>query len=243
MGRKTRIGLVILLILLVLGGAALWWLRGNLDGLVRRAIQHYGGEMAQAEVSLRAVHIDLANGRGELQGLRIGNPAGFQSAYALQVEHIVLQLDLTTLTAPVVHIESIEVLAPDLIYEKAGGRTNFEVLQGNITRRLNEGAGKPVGPAKPPRRYLVDHFALRKAHAQAQAPFLSGATVNVNLPDLQLQQLGQGQGGLTAEELGQVITRSIERQLKVSINFDKLLKSATTGLHKATDAVKGLFKK
>lgn len=239
MNRKLRLALGALLILALLGGAGLWWLRGNLDGLVRRAIQHYGSEMARAELSLRAVRIDAASGRGELLGLRIGNPAGFKSAYALQVEHIVLQLELATVTDPVVHIESIELLAPDLIYEKVGGRTNFEVLQANIAARLDEVSGPATAPGKPKRRYRVDHFALRKAHAQAH--LLAGATLSVKLPDLQLTRLGEP-NGLTAEELGQVIARGIEGQLRASIRFDKLLKGSTTGLQKATDGLKGLFK-
>jgi uncharacterized protein involved in outer membrane biogenesis len=231
------------LLLLGVGAAGLFWLRGNADRLVRDAIVSYGSQMTQAPVRLGAVKLSASDGLGVLKELSIGNPAGFKTAYALRVEQIAVAVDLASVTREVVLIRQIELIAPDLIYEKAGGRTNFDALQANIAQQLG-GEAKPAAEvkAKPGKKFIVESFALRKARAQVSASFLQGNTVSIALPDISLQDIGKAQGGLTADELGQVIAQAINRQLRASISFDKLLKSTESGLESVGRAVKGLFK-
>jgi len=239
---RRKYALAALLLLLALTAAGLIWLRGNLDRLVRDAIVRYGSEMTQATLRLDAVELSASDGRGVLNGLSIGNPAGFKTGHALQVRQIVLAVDLASVANEVVLIRQIELLAPDLIYEKAGGRTNFDALQANIAQQLGEGGGAPAKHGKPDKRFIVESFALRKARAQVSAGFLQGNTISIALPDISLRDIGKAQGGLTAEELGQVIAQAINRQLRASISFDKLLQSTESGLEGVSRAVKGLFK-
>jgi len=243
MNVRRTYALAALLLLLALGAAGLFWLRGNLDRLVRDAIVDYGSQMTQAPVRLGAVKLSAGDGLGVLRELSIGNPAGFKTAHALRVEQIAIAVDLASLTREVVLIRQIELIAPDLIYEKAGGRTNFDALQANIAQQLGASGGAPAEDGKPGgKRFIVESFALRKAHAQVSAGFLQGNTVSIALPDISLHDIGKAQGGLTADELGQVIAQAINRQLRASISFDKLLKSTESGLESVGRAVKGLFK-
>jgi len=239
--KPRSLALVALCLLLALGAAGLFWLRGNLDRLVRDAIVGYGSQMTQAPVRLGAVKLSAGDGLGVLRELSIGNPAGFKTAHALRVEQIAIAVDLASLTREVVLIRQIELIAPDLIYEKAGGRTNFDALQANIAQQLGA-SGAPAKDGKPGKRFIVESFALRKARAQVSAGFLQGNTVSIALPDISLHDIGKAQGGLTADELGQVIAQAINRQLRASISFDKLLKSTESGLESVGRAVKGLFK-
>ncbi|WIT12738.1 hypothetical protein PFX98_03750 [Paucibacter sediminis] len=240
--KPRSLALVALCLLLALGAAGLFWLRGNLDRLVRDAIVGYGSQMTQAPVRLGAVKLSAGDGLGVLRELSIGNPAGFKTAHALRVEQIAIAVDLASLTREVVLIRQIELIAPDLIYEKAGGRTNFDALQANIAQQLGASGGAPARDGKPGKRFIVESFALRKARAQVSAGFLQGNTVSIALPDISLRDIGKAQGGLTADELGQVIAQAINRQLRASISFDKLLKSTESGLESVGRAVKGLFK-
>jgi len=241
MKRRTLALLAALLLGLALLG--LVWLRGNLDRLARDAIVDYGSRMTRAPVRLGAVKLSAADGLGVLKTLSIGNPAGFKTAHALRVEQIAIAVDLASVTGDVVLIRQIELIAPDLIYEKAGNRTNFDALQANIAQQLGSGGAAPVDKSsKPGKRFIVESFALRKARAQVSAGLLQGNTISVALPDLSLHDIGKAQGGLTAEELGQVIAQAINRQLRASISFDKLLKSTESGLENVGRAVKGLLK-
>ncbi len=233
---KKVIYLLLLLLVLALG-VAVYWLRDNLDGLVAQAIREHGSAMTQSSVKVERVQIDSGNGRGVLQGLFIGNPAGFKTGHALKAEVVELELDLSTLANDVVVVRKIAVLAPDVVYEKGASGTNFEALQKNIARYLG-----PQDPAKPPRKFIVEDFSIRNARAQASAAFMNGQTVAVPLPDLHLRQMGRAQGGATAAELAQQVTAALKAQLSGAVQFDKLMQSAGSALDKAGQAIKGLFK-
>jgi hypothetical protein len=222
-------------LLLALAGGA-WWLYGNLDAIVARAIARYGSQMSGAKVSVEAVQLRSTDGIGVVRGLTIGNPPGFRSDHALKVGVIEVAIDVRTLTDPVVVVKRIAIDSPDIIYEKGDGLTNFDAIQQNIARSL----ASPGSPAQttpsgaPPRKLIVEDFVIRNAHAQATAQALLGKTVSATLPDVHLRQLGRAEGGLTPAQLGQVIARAISQRLVASLGFERVLKSLG-------DRVIGLF--
>lgn len=230
-----KLGLAVLVLLVAVVGA-LFWLRGNVDGLVRQAIVDYGSAMTQAQVEVAAVEIGAADGRGAIRGLSIGNPAGFKTGYAMKVGEIEFVVDIASVAKDVVVIRRISVLAPDIIYEKGEGTTNFDAIQKNIAAYL--------GPSKPQeggKKLIVEEFAVRNAKAQASAAFMGGKTVAVSLPDIVMRDIGKSKGGVTPGELGQEIASALKQRLASTVSFDRLMKSAGEGLESATSAVKGLF--
>lgn len=234
MKRWIMLAFVVLMVALV-GGA--WWLYGNLDHIVARGITRYGNQMTAATVTVESVQLRSADGIGVVRGLVVGNPSGFRTDHALKVGVIEVQVDVRTLTDPVVVIKRIVIDSPDVIYEKGETLTNFDAIQQNIARSLAEGntsSGSADVSASPPRRLIVEDFIIRNAHAQATAPLLMGKTVSATLPDIHLRQLGRAEGGLTPAQLGQIVARAISQRLVASLGFDRVLKSLG-------DRVKGLF--
>jgi len=231
---KWLAGAALLVVLLLAGGA--WWLHGNLDSIVKRAIAHYGSQMTQARVAVDAVEIRSADGSGVIRGLVVGNPAGFRTAHALKVGVIDVAVDMRTLADPVIVVKRIVIEAPDVIYEKGDTLTNFEAIQQNIARALGTSAGGgtagPGGAA--PRKLIVDELVIRNAKAQAAAPGLGGRTVSTTLPDITLRNVGRAQGGVTPAQLGDIVARALSQRLVASLGFDRVLKSLG-------DRVKGLF--
>ncbi len=232
-----KIAVVLLLVVIAVAGA-LFWLRGNLDGLVKGAIEKYGSAMTQATVKVAAVEIEAADGRGVIRGLSIGNPAGFKTAHALQVAEIDVAIDVGSLAADVVTVKKIAVAAPDVIYEKGATMTNFDAIEKNIAAYL--GPAKKEGGGK---KLIVDELVVRDAKAQASAPFMAGKTVSVPLPDIVLRDLGKAKGGVTPGELGQEVVKALKQRLAAAVSFDRLAKSMGEELGKAGSAVKGLFGK
>lgn len=230
-----KFGMVVVVLLAVVVGA-LFWLRGNADALVRQAIVDYGSAMTGAQIEVAAVEISAADGRGAIRGLAIGNPAGFKTAYAMKVGEVELVVDIASLTKDVVVIRKIAVMAPDIIYEKAGGTTNFDAIQKNIAAYLGPAKQEPGG-----RKLIVEEFAVRNAKAQASAAFMEGKTVAVSLPDIVMRDLGKAKGGVTPGELGQEIAVALKQRLASTVSFDSLAKSVGKGLESAGSAVRGLF--
>ena len=230
---KRRLAAAAALLLLVLAGGA-WWVYGNLDAIVLRAITRYGSQMTGAKVSVDAVQLRSTDGIGVVRGLVVGNPPGFRTPHALKVGVIEVEVAVRTLTDPVIVVKRIVIDAPDLNYEKGDTMTNFDAIQQNIARSLASGSpGEKGVTGTPPRKLIVEELLIRGAHARATAPTLLGKTVSATLPDVRLRQLGRAEGGLTPGQLGQVVARAISQRLVASLAFDRLKSLG--------DRVKGLF--
>lgn len=233
--KKVIFSLVALLLLAIAGGA--YWLHGNLDHLVKSAIGNYGSAMTGAKVKVEKVDIRPTDGRGTLEGLQIGNPPGFKSPYALKVGTVELEVELSSLTQDVVVVRKIAVIAPDVIYEKADAITNFDAIQKNIEKYLG-----PASKDSKAKKLIVTEFIIRGAKAHATAPFVGDKTIDAELPDLHLRDLGKAKGGLTPGELGQEVTNALEQRLMASLSFDRLVKSIGSALEKTGKTIKGWFK-
>jgi hypothetical protein len=229
--------LVALAVLLVIALAGLWWLRSNVDHLVASAVTRYGGAMTGATVKIESVNLDTANGRGSLRGLTVGNPRGFKLPYAFKANTIEVELDLRTLTDDVVTVRKIAVLAPEIGYEKGQTQTNIDAIQKNIADYLG-----PSAPGSKGKKLIVQDLVIRNARAIARAPLVGDQTATVSLPDIHLRNLGQTQGGLTPGELGQEVTNAVEQKLISTVRWESLVRATGDALHKAGNAIKGLFK-
>lgn len=233
--RRIVLGAVALIVLAIAGGA--WWLHGNIDAIVKRAIDHYGTQMTGAPVSVGSVQLRTADGAGTVRDLVIGNPPGFRSPHAVKVGLIEFAVDVGTLADPVVRVKRIVIESPDVIYEKGDTMTNFEAIQRNITASLASGdaaSRREPGSDKPARKLIVDEFIIRNARAQATSAALLGQSVSTTLPDLVMRDIGRKEGGITPAQLGDRITRALTQRLVTSLGIDRAVKSLG-------DRVKGLF--
>ncbi|MDT8991044.1 hypothetical protein RQP54_09230 [Curvibacter sp. APW13] len=232
---------IYLLIALVLAatGVGVYWLKGNLDGLVAQAIHDYGSAMTQASVKVDSVMIQTTDGRGELRGLFVGNPKGFKTDHALKAEVVELEVDIASLAKDVIVIKKIAILAPDVIYEKGDGMTNFDALQKNVAQYLGPQEKPKAGEKE--KKFIINEFIIKDIKTQASAAFMDGKTMAVSLPDIHLRDLGKAKGGATSAELTQEIIAAVKGKLTGAVSFDKLMKSTGEALDKAGKAIKGLF--
>ena len=226
-----------LLVLCAIAGAVLYWLSGNLDGLIKNAIAHYGKAMTKAEVAVGSVNIAPADGKGAISDLVIGNPPGFKTAHAMKVGRIELEVDAASMPKDVIVIRRIAIQAPDVIYEKGDAMTNFDAIQKNIAAYLG-----PKKQGKGGTRLIIEELTLCNARAQASAGFMGGKTVSIPLPDISLKNVGKAKGGISPGELGQEIANALKAKLSVAGNFERLKNSTGEVLDKAGSAIKGLLK-
>jgi hypothetical protein len=216
-----KIGLGLLVLFVIIAGA-LFWLRDNLDGLVRDAIVEYGSEMTQAKVSVGNVKIDAVNGECVISNFVVGNPTGFKTPYAFKVDEFTVALDPASITDDVITVRKIAIIAPEVIYEKGARMTNFDAIQKNIAEYLGPSDSEPA----PGKKLIVEEFKMLDSKAQATAEFMDGETVTVALPNLTKRNIGKAEGGITPGELGQRIAGAMERQLLKAVSFDQLGKAA-----------------
>lgn len=223
-----------LLVAVLLAVGSLYWISDNLDEIVADAIAHNGSAMTQGRVGLEKVEIAPKNGKGIVSGVVIGNPKGFKTPYALRVERIELDVDLTTIAKDVTLVRMLVIDKPDVIYENSELGTNFDAIQKNIATYLGPN-GKPQ--QRGGTRLIIEELTICNANAQASADFMGGKTISIPLPDIVLKNLGKAKGGITPGEIGQEITNALKAKLSIAGNFDRLKKSADGTLDKAGRAI------
>ncbi len=248
MSLVKKIGIAAGVLVAVIAGA-LFWLHGNIDGLIRDAIGKYGSEMTQAKVSVGKVKINALDGEGGIYDLFIGNPKGFKTSHAMKVSEFSVAVDPATVTGKVITIKKIAIVGADVIYEKGDSMTNFDAIQKNITSYVGQPAAKSSSDAKPSakdeKKLIVNELTIKGTKAQAASMLTGGKPVAVSLPDITLRNLGKAKGGLTPAELAQEIAGAMQKQLASSVNFDSLGKLVPGGAGEAAGKslgkVKGLF--
>jgi len=228
--KKIGIGLVIFMTIIA---GALFWLRDNLNGLVRDAIVEYGSEMTQAKVSVGSVRIDAVKGECVISDFVVGNPKGFKTPYAFKVDEFTVALDPASIANDVIIIREIAIISPEVIYEKGDRMTNFDAIQKNIADYIGPSDSEPSAGKK----LIVEELKMRDSKAQATAAFMDGETMTVALPNLTKRNIGKAEGGITPGELGQRIAGAMEKQLLKAVSFDKLGDVAGG----AMDQIKSLF--
>lgn len=231
---------ILLAVMVVLLAGVLFWLHGNLDYIVKNAIEKYGSQITGTKVSVSSVQIRATEGTAIVQGLVVGNPEGFKTPYALKVGKIEVELSVSSITGNVVLIKKILVDSPDVIYEKAHGTTNFDVIQKHIAGSSGSSSGGS-NESNSGKKLIVEEIAIRGAKAQASAPFMSGKTLLVDLPNITIRNIGKSKGGVSPGALGRAVGAALKENLENAISFDSLAKSMGNSLNKATNAVKGLF--
>ncbi|MDR2220311.1 MAG: hypothetical protein LBE24_07005 [Methylobacillus sp.] len=215
---------------LVVAGIVIFMLSGNpLGRLVKIAIEEFGPKMTQAEVSVSNVVISASDGEGSISGLKLGNPKGFKTAYALKADKIALSLEPSSLTKDVILIHKIELVGPSIIYEKSGSITNFDAIQRNVEQYLGTSSKeKDSGDSK---KMIIESLSISNAKVNYNG------LMDIDLPNIELRNLGKKSGGVDSSGLAKAIISALNEQMMRSI-----AKAVTGSVSKAADDAKNAVK-
>lgn len=235
--KKILIGIAALLIV---GAIALYLLVGNLDKILKGAIEGAGSELLGVPVTVASVELDLKSGMGQISGITIANPAGYKAANAFRMDTIRLGLDLSSLRKQPIVIRELNIQSPtvDLEVNEQGG-SNMQTLLDNI--KQNSAKTDEKAAEEQPSQEETDTKEPVKLSFTKLA--ITGVTVNgvvpgqeptqVVLPDIVKENVG-GTEGLTPAQVGGVIIGDIAAQSLQAIVEKKLSE-------KMEEAAQGLF--
>jgi uncharacterized protein involved in outer membrane biogenesis len=203
MTRKLSIAAGALVVIVVV---AVSFLGSNLDSIVKKAITRLGSEMTGVDVDVDKVTLALADGRGEIDGLVVENPKGYDGPHAFKLGSIVLDLDAASATKEVVVIKELTIEAPDIVYDKGTDGSNVEAIQRNI-----DAYGKAHGDDKATKddvaaakRFIIQSLQIRNGKIR-----LTGRDTVIDLPPLQLRDVGKSQGGMTGAEIAGIVVKQM----------------------------------
>ena len=183
----------ILVLLLVGAGVYVVVFSGN---LLKDGIETYGPDYLGADVAVDAVDLSLAEGSGEVRGLRIGNPAGYEGDSAMRLGRIKLTLDPQQSTQELVVIKSVVVDGAEIAAIAKGKSTNLQQLMDNVVAAAGiEDSEQETGPGI---KLIIDRLDFTNAKTSVSSDVLGD--MSVDIPDIHLKDIGRASNGVTAAE-------------------------------------------
>lgn len=255
---------VIIAVIVVLG-------LSKLGPIIKSAVNTYGPKMTKTEVRLGDVDISIFSAEANLKDFFLGNPKGFKSPQAMKVGSIHVNVDEKSLTGDTIVIDKIEVVRPDITYEKVRGTDNFQAILNNVKGSSKEAKTSKKESAKEGegKKLIIKDFIIKDGKVDLAVSLgVTEKTVSASLPDIHLKDLGGEKGGATPGEVFEkvfaalykkitspVVTDMLNKELKaMGTSLDALSGGAgkrleaikagdKEGTESVTDKVKGLFGK
>ena len=213
--KKIIVGVLILVV--VVAGVLVFGL-SKLGPLVKTAVNTYGPDITKTEVRLGDVDVSLFSAQAKLKNFYLGNPKGFNAPDAIQVGSILVDVDEGSLTGDTIVIERIEVLSPQLTYEKTAKSDNFQTILSNIRKGQPSGGtasnGGNASTGGPGKKLIIKDFLLKGGKVNLAASLLGqNQSVSADLPDIHLTGIGEKKGGLSPDAAIKAIFDAINKQI------------------------------
>ena len=164
-------------------------------------------------MTLDSATLSLQDGRGELHGLTIANPPGYDSAYAFRMEQVALQVDPLSLSGDVIVIKEILIDGAVLLAEQKATSTNLKEL-------LDTMGGSSAEPATPAEsagdvRLMVEQFSFINNRATLLTS--QWGDKSLDIPDIRMSNIGDTETGLTPQQLANRMTTTLIKQAEQAV--------------------------
>jgi len=118
--------------------AGLMWLYKGKDWLIRDAIISATENATGVSVHLGSIRVELTKGDGQLKDFRLGNPKGFSREELLAVGKGTVDLELKSVTGPVIRIQKVDLNDVSILFEGSGQRNNMTALKAQVNERSSQ---------------------------------------------------------------------------------------------------------
>ena len=202
-------------VLLIAIGVVVFGL-SKIGPIVQSAVNTYGPGITRTDVRLGDVDVSLFSAQAKLKDFYLGNPKGFKSPEAIKVGSILVDVAEKSLTQDTIVIDRIEVLSPQLTYERKLKSDNFQAILNNITKGAGR-SGKKSGsvPKDEPagnKKIIIKDFQLKGGKVNLAASMLGQEkSISTTLPDIHLKNIGQKKGGLKPADAFKVIFAELSK--------------------------------
>ena len=242
------IGLIVVVIAIIIFGLS------NLGPIIKQAVNSYGPEITKTELHVADVGVSIFSAEAKIKNFFLGNPAGFKTPSAMKIGSVLVNVDEKSLTGNTIVIDRIEVISPEITYEKKGESDNFNTILKNITKtsRSEKGA-KKEGPGK---KLIIRDFIVKegKVNLELSAYGIGDERISATLPNIHLKDIGKEKNGASPAEAfkevfaalyGEItspaVTDVLNKELSsMGVNLDSLDQDAIKKLGDTIGKEKGL---
>jgi hypothetical protein len=248
--KKIIIRIVVALFLLLVIGVAVVFF--SLNSIVKKGVETEGPRMTKVEVRLGAADISPFSGSGALSQLFVGNPDGYKTPFAIQMGSVKVGVKVGSVFSDTVVVDEINIQDPEITIEGTLDGNNLKTILDNLKgsdSAQSQAASTPAAPAatgaKTSKKFIVKDLVLAgaKVHVNVSG-FGKSVAQTVTIPDIHLQNIGNGDGGATPAQLAmQVLKPVLDEAVVAAANelksqgLDELQKRGSEELSKATKGV------
>jgi flagellar hook-basal body complex protein FliE len=214
-------------ILIVVG--VLFFTLSNLGPLVKKTVNTLGPKITKTDVTLADVSVSIFSGEAKIKQFFLGNPKGFNSAQAMKVGSISVDIDEKSIISNPIVINKIEIIAPEITYEKIKGTDNFQTLLKNIqgvAKSEKDADTNATDEIKEGKKIIINNVIVKDGKVKLAIALLGGKEITAPLPDIHLKDIGKEKDGATPAEAFEKIFSS----LYSSINADSVTSIFNDGL-------------
>lgn len=218
MSRTVRIGFGVILIVVIATAFLLTLAIANIDRIVERVIETAGTEAAGVTVSVDGVKILVKEGAGSVSGLRIANPPGFKSNFAIDIRTVDLAIDIDSLTKDIIVVDSVQIDSANINYEQSASGSNLQAILDNLSNGSSGEQGEGAGESGNSVKVIIRRVNFVNANAILSIPALNKSR-SIEIPEIRLRDIGTDTQGASASELAEMILRPIiENSLSAAVN-------------------------
>lgn len=211
--------------ILLLGFLALTF---SLDYLVKSGIESTGTEMSGTEVMVENVSISPFSGTGTIEGLRVRNPEGFESEYAIVIQSFDIAIDVWSVLSDTIIVNEIVIGKPALSVIQKVPENNLRMLMNNMDQAM---AGESSSTA-----LIIEHLLVKDGQVTVTPNIGGQQSATVRMGDIELENVGKQGSSSTRQVVKQVSSRIINEALKSALS------GQLDGMKdKAKDAIKDIF--
>lgn len=171
----------------------------NLGPIIKRAVNSYGPKITKTELHVGDVSVSIFSGQAKVKKFFLGNPVGFKTPSAMKVGSVLVKVDKKSLTSNTIVVDRIEVISPEITYEKEGNTDNFHTILNNIEKISKSEKQSKQAPGKkgPGKKLIIRDFVLKngKVNLALSVYGLGEKEISSPLPDIHLKNIGEKENG------------------------------------------------
>ncbi len=209
--RKRHLLLKILTGLALVGGAVAVGIAFTIGQAAKAGIEYFGPRVLGVPVTVRAVALSPFLGRGAILGLKIGNPKGYSGDALMKVDAVTIELELGSLGGNPLRLAGVTIRKPEVTWEGTLlGESNLSRVQDQVSHYAGKSASQD-------RRFVIGKLKVEGAKAIVRLGSMD-APVTLRLPDIELNDVGEGKGGATAKEVVALLLNRVSASVVAAIS-------------------------
>ena len=192
--------------------AGLMWLYKGKDWLIRDAIVSATEKATGVNVHLGSIRVELTKGDGQLKDFRLGNPKGFSREELLAIGKGTVDLELKSITSPVIQVQKVDLNDVSILFEGSGKRNNMNAL----TAQVNDRSSRPQkGKEDKEKKLRIASLVMNDVKLDVRTSGIMKVG-KLNLGTIRMRDLG-GSSGAPPSEIAAAISNEISSRATTAV--------------------------